>query len=385
MGHDESMKQEKRRRWCVRFLPGLVILGWLSNTTNLLQEAADKHSVFEAKHQAFITSMEPNNNTISFSENSWKNRVRWDARGDKVGPPRFLLGIMSFESHSTIKGSKEFDRREMIRETYLRYYKDHGDTNEAYRICGIHEIVHHQIDAMDCQIAYAFVVGQSTKNRPLHGQTELLNASKSVDMIRSHPTQDILSLDIVENGKFGKSPTWFRYATLLRKELGLPFHYVVKTDSDTLLIPARFLRWVDKMEEQVDYERLYIYGGTPLDKVACGWPDHEHCNNMTAPYFHGGGFYFASIDVSEYIVSDRCPRKELFIPHEDVTMGNYVFSLMNETGQAIVGFKNPSAYHDTWRHPIKDPKRMRTLWRHYISKKKQRMRKKRAVVVASTE
>jgi hypothetical protein len=81
------------------------------------------------------------------------------------------------------------------------------------------------------------------------------------------------------------------------------------------------------------------------------------------------------MDISEYIVSDQCPRSKLFLPHEDVTMGNYVHSMPAVTGKPIVGFDNQDAYQTHWIHPVKDPKRIRSLWRTYVSKKKKRMKK----------
>jgi hypothetical protein len=265
----------------------------------------------------------------------------------------------------------------MIRKTYLSYYKDHGSADEVHRICGLHELVNGQVAATDCQIAYTFVMGQSIQP-PMDNRTEFLHAASTRDMIRPHAEADVLSLDITENGKFGKSPTWFRYASLLVKENShlQPFQYIIKTDSDTLLIPLRFLRWIEEQEASIDYQRTRIYGGTPLDKVACGWPSHDHCHNLTAPYFHGGGLYFVTRDVAEYIVSDQCPRSQLFVPHEDVTMGNYVHSMTTIQGGTIHAFNNQNAYHDTWKHPVKDPKRMQSLWKAYVSKKKKRMKNK---------
>lgn len=244
------------------------------------------------------------------------------------------------------------------------------------RICGLHELVNGRVPVMDCQIAYTFVMGQSI-DPPTDNRTELLHANTTMEMIRPHSEKDVLSLDITENGKFGKSPTWFRYASLLVKERDLQqFQYVIKTDSDTLLIPLRFLRWIDEQEEKINYQRTQIYGGTPLDKVACGWPNHDHCDNMTAPYFQGGGFYFVTMDIAEYIVSDQCPRSQLFLPHEDVTMGNYVHSMTTTRGNPIIAFNNQNAYHDTWKHPVKDPTRMYSLWKAYVAKKKKRMKNK---------
>jgi hypothetical protein len=317
------MKRGRFLRLAARTVAGLTVLGWLCNTSSLLRRASVSIDVTSVATAALQEPFIPTNGTnaainVTIST-SWKDKVRINSKGTAVSPPRFLLGIMSHELPDM--GDREPDRRDMLRATYLRYYQDHGTTDEVHRICGLHEIVNSLVSVDDCQIAYAFVMGQSVDPPPAN-RTELLNAPRTSQMIRSHKEADVLSLDIVENGKHGKSPTWFRYATLLMKERNLPFDFIAKTDSDTLLIPARFLRWIDKQEEKVDYQRTHIYGGMPLDRVACGWPHHDHCDNMSAPYFHGGGFYFASIDVSEYIVSDHCPRSKLFIPHEDVTMGN---------------------------------------------------------------
>lgn len=272
---------------------------------------------------------------------------------------------------------RETDRRAMLRSTYLNYFRKHGRINEKNRICSLHEIVNKDITFERCQIAYTFVMGQS-QNPPSGNRTELLSTTTTAEMTRPPMEPDIVSLDILENGKYGKSPTWFRYATLLAKEHNLPVDYIIKTDSDTLIIPARFIRWVVEQEAKVDYDRSHVYGGMPLDKKACGWPLHEDCQYLVAPYFHGGGLYFTSLDVAEYIVSDQCPRKTLFLPHEDVTMGNYVYSMVNTTGKDIHSFSNPNAYASTWKHPIKDPKRIRTLWREYLAKQTERRKKRNA-------
>lgn len=323
------MKRGGILRLVARTVAGLTVLVWLGSTSSLLRKAVSASSVGEtsisthALEAPFIATNDTNitRDVDVSSSSSWKDTVRINSKGIEVSPPRFLLGIMSHELPDAKEGKGESDRRDMIRATYLSYYKDHGTPDELHRICGLHEIVSGNVSVQDCQIAYSFVMGQSV-DPPANNRAELLNAPATSEMLKPHKEVDALSFDLVENGKFGKSPTWFRYATLLMTELNLPFDYIIKTDSDTLLIPARFLRWIDKREEKVDYQRTHIYGGMPLDKKACGFPTHDHCHNMTAPYFHGGGFYFASIDVSEYIVSDKCPRSKLFIPHEDVTMGN---------------------------------------------------------------
>ena len=219
-----------------------------------------------------------------------------------------------------------------------------------------------------------------------------------------HLEPDVTCLDIRENGKFAKSSTRFKYATLLRNENNLLVDYIIKTDSDTLISPRMVFEWIGKIEAEHSYDstrtsiistgnengitdgiggataatvtvtssstkgsiansssssntynsqRKLIFGGSPFDKRMCGWPSHEHCENFTAPVYMGGAFYFVSIDLAEYISSESCPRKNLFIPHEDVTMGNYVFS--HPSNGNITIFGHPRGYRRVWRHPLKAP------------------------------
>jgi hypothetical protein len=293
--------------------------------------------------------------------------------------PRFLLGIMSHD----LPGGIEKKLRNAIRDSYLSYFKDF-DPSSPNRICALNKLLESDrpSDMGDCQLAYAFVIGGGDN----HTQpTELLNVSTSSEMTLSHPEPDVVSLNIKENGKFGKSPTWFKFATLVRREYNLPIDYIIKTDSDTLMTPKEFFDWIDKNERtyflskftDVDvptnassrinneiYKRERIYGGSPFDRTMCGWPSHEHCENLTAPVYMGGAFYFVSTDLSDYISGPDCPRKKLFIPHEDVTMGNYVFSYPD----SITTFKNPRGYFHMWRHPLKRPKGIFKRYSSYLLK-----------------
>ena len=324
---------------------------------------------------------------ITLSKNDRNRRNDTDILVKKIPrPPTFLLGIMSHD----LPGTKalEQDMRNAVRDTYLAYYKD-IDRSTPNRICKLTTILQSDNPAGEfdeCQLAYAIVIGGgNNETQP----TELLNVTSSHSMILSHPEDDVINLNIKENGKFGKSPTWFRYATLIRKEYDLPIDYIIKTDSDTLFSPSMFFKWVEEQEVEyffpvanftdVDttdhdvgqsdqsnleidnatsnnnkssFRRERIFGGSPFDRKMCGWPSHEHCENFTAPVYMGGAFYFLSSDLADYISSDRCPRKKIFIPHEDVTNGNYVFSHPD----LITTFENPKGYVRMWRHPLKRPK-----------------------------
>lgn len=362
----------QRRRGSFKYLRpvlAVLVLGWTLNTMRFLtkessQTSLDVASALESSLQDadFVdldlpvvsnSHAKKNHRTLTTSTEDWRKFHAESADGMVVKPPRLLIGIMTYDGKV-----REVDRRQMLRDTYLNYYKEYGDpATETHRICPIYQLRQGEVSWEDCQIAYAFVLGQSQPPFPPGNRTELLNVETTQGMIRHEVSldPDVVPLDIVENGKFGKSPTWFRYANLLiDEEKWSPYvTHIVKTDSDTLVIPPRFLRWLYEKEAEVHYQRERIYGGVPLDKKGCGWPSHDHCANMTAPYFHGGALYLTTVDVSRYIVSQDCPRRGLFLPHEDVTMGNYVHSMEAFTGLGIQNFSHYDAYQSTWKHPVK--------------------------------
>jgi hypothetical protein len=327
-----------------------------------------KHGVvvavgFETPTSIIINQQPPHNNTTTIS----------------LPPPRFLLGIFT---HDLYKMEK--DRRRSIRNTYLRYYKDgHDESSSSNRICSLTDIVvNNQVQNWkDCQLVYTFVRGHANQTT---GRTELLNETKSSRMLLSSSTlndeTDVLSLNIDENGEYGKSITWFRYATLwIQEQNQFSVDYIVKTDSDALLIPHRFFRWIEEQEGlhhiEITSSRNRIYGGVSMDKMTCGWPHHDHCNQLQAPLYMGGALYLVSVDLADYVTSPDCPRSKLFVPHEDMAMANYVYSY-KKGSQTITNFSHPEAYLNTWKHPVKDPKRMKTLWRKFLSSKRKRQQQR---------
>lgn len=105
---------------------------------------------------------------------------------------------------------------------------------ENHRICGLHEVVNGRVPVAECHIANTLVMGQSTD--PADNRTELRHAKTTRDTIRPHQEDYVFSLDVTENGNFGKYPTWYRYASLLVTERSdlQQFQYVTKTDSNTI-------------------------------------------------------------------------------------------------------------------------------------------------------
>ena len=309
----------------------------------------------------------PQSSSSSSSSNNWKsNHIPETA-------PRFLLGIFSHD-----RFQQESDRRQMIRETYLQYYPKYEPTH-PHRICALQDILFNtktNITWENCQMAYTFVTGEI--DNPQHNHTVNVHATTSKELGTDH--EDLVKLHIQENGDLGKTPTWFHYATLLIQEYQLPIDYVIKTDSDTLLIPHRFFRWAQEQEEQQLQQakrsdissstRRRIYGGLPMDKYACGYPTHDHCDNLTAPIYMGGALYFLSVDLAR-----DASQYPLTIPHEDMAMGNAVYSFAG-----ITNFSHPDAYLNTWKHPVKNPKRMKSMWRKMIQKKQERVKQKKLLL-----
>lgn len=148
---------------------------------------------------------------------------------------RFLFGIMSYD-HAI-----ELRRRNQIRNTYLSYYRQFTDT--PHKICALADLIEattrnttdknskSSILLENCELAYTFVVGANPD-----GPTQLLEFNESYPIAIDHekiqkPERDVVYLNIKENGKFGKSPTWFKYGLEVMKNYPqLYWDYIVKTD-----------------------------------------------------------------------------------------------------------------------------------------------------------
>ena len=61
-----------------------------------------------------------------------------------------------------------------------------------------------------------------------------------------------------------------------------------------------------------------------------------------------------SPDLADYITGPDCPRSKLFLPHEDMTTGNYVHS----HPQNLTLIAEKDGYRDLWRHAVKNPNRL---------------------------
>jgi hypothetical protein len=171
-------------------------------------------------------------------------------------PPRLLLGIFTMES------PVERKRRDMIRRTYLQAF---AGTVTPNRICSIPQLqllqsmepkvsMYKEMHTLSCQLVYTFVVGgNNDPNGPTEwipqDDTSTTAAADETVLARSpkhlpdHGEGDIVYLNIRENGKEGKSQTFFHYALSARSTLNTSYYfdYLAKTDSDTLLFPEILL------------------------------------------------------------------------------------------------------------------------------------------------
>lgn len=226
--------------------------------------------------------------------------------------PTFLWGIPSTED--------EAGRRQVVRETYLSFYKE---TNEPNRICALTDLQNHIIPFEDCQIAYVFFLGGNP-----NGPTELVkpNASFPIVMDTSKDEQDVVFLNIKENLEDGKSQTWLKYASMVHQEF--PFDYVTKVDSDTIVFTPAFLQFAENSIPHRPNNEL-IYGGIPHTRSSCDpWINDTHpCPlELVGDVYMGGAFYWMSLDLASFVTSDALDRSSLTIRHEDVDIGNFVFS-----------------------------------------------------------
>lgn len=258
--------------------------------------------------------------------------------GHEIHPPRLLLGILSMDT------PLEKERRQMIRQTYLSAYRS---SQTPSRICSLAEIDTLE-NKRDCQMAYVFVLGGNPK-----GPTELVDVTDETGPLTIPPPDgspsdesDLVYLNIRENGKEGKSQTYFKFATTVLENHY--FDYLGKTDTDTLLYTKLFFE--KSLANLPKFpNNMRTYAGDYRIK-----PSKESLN--LGPAYMGGHFYMMSPDLARYIVSPKCNRSALAVFSEDQSIGNFIHSL----NQPIRRLRISTFYFE---HPVKRVDRMKTLWR----------------------
>jgi len=313
------------------------------------------------------------NNTILTVSNISNNMKK---KGRKA---RAFFGIMTYDSNDERK------RRNLIRNTFLSYFVDHMNQTlvsvEEYNekkhwICSLNDLDLGRLEYPGkCRMAYAFVMGGNP-----NGTTMLLNFNESYPLSLSPPPKmksnshrkdvvDSVYLNIKENGKFGKSPTWFRYAIDVLERHGWmkDWDYIFKSDSDNLIYTPNFFRFMDKLPQK---RAVRVFGGRPLDYKGCGGDSHDHCKQMVGPIFMAGGCYFLSLDLAKFISDESTfDHEAVKLPHEDITTGNFVFS----HSQKIKIVKEPRVKGVIRTHPVKTDRKFNTRWKKMLREENDRL------------
>ena len=264
------------------------------------------------------------------------------------------------------------------------------DENNKNIICSLHEWTCNAKIRAECQMIYVFFVGghesinatttttktitttttgrSTIEKQPLLPPTFLLNESITDfrEMLLFPDTKKFdfsepgtVYLDIRENQFDGKMTTWFKFASLLAREynseptIARPgvsktnIEYVFKVDSDLILLTPHFFRWFNGVHDE--HKRSLpksrnnnlrtpltqrLYGGIEFPATNCVENftfDHPCPLPLIGPSYMSGELNFMSVDLATYITSDDCPRNQWTIPHEDVSLSNYVYSYTNNT------------------------------------------------------
>ncbi len=298
--------------------------------------------------------------------------------------PVFLWGIPSTTSQF------ETGRRELLRKTYLDFFQQ-IQSDEKYQktnattarstlaedknlVCSLHEWTCNANVRADCQMIYVFFVGgheesfhtntttlAETKGQPVAPPPILLDESITDfrEMLLPHKQNKkafnfsepgTVYLDIRENQFDGKMTTWFKFASLVANEYNSAathdfpkIDYIFKVDSDLMLLTPHFFRWFYRVHEKQQKTKSgtlpsprveRVYGGIEFPATNCVENftfDHSCPLPLSGPSYMSGELNFVSVDLATYIASDDCPREKWTIPHEDVSLSNYVYSYTNNT------------------------------------------------------
>ena len=291
---------------------------------------------------------------------------------------RLIYGIMTYDSEPERK------RRGLIRRTFLNYFEnipnlmnvsDEEYIEKKHWICSLNDLDYGRLEHPEkCRMAYAFVQGANP-----NGTNMLLTFNETYPLSLPQPNattekeekdfSDMIFLNIKENGKFGKTPTWFRYAIDVLERHGWmdDWDYLFKSDTDNLLYTPNFFRYMDKkLPRRKDQ---LVYGGLPLDYRKCGGDKHDHCKDMVGPYFMQGGCYFLSTELARFISNETAfDHEAVKLPHEDMTTGNFVYSHPGTI--KVIKIKNTG--ETIRKHPVKEEKKFKFRWEKMLKEERAR-------------
>ena len=265
---------------------------------------------------------------------------------------KILVGIFSM-----MDSPIEYERRQMIRSTWLSYYQSPhhyknnnnknlginsnqtsatsstSSTSSFYnRICSLNDYSssldnnNNKQLVDDCQIIYTFVVGSETNRSNMKVPTERLddddvhhhggltihhhnqNITSMVSIGEEEKKEkDITYLNIRENMNEGKSLTWFHYASsLFSSNSDQKIDLIAKADTDTVVFPEELLRQIDTSIHQIEEERKNEGSETtPVPKVSYYGGYRVGLQSFPKQPYMQGGFYFLSPNLATFITSSK--------------------------------------------------------------------------------
>jgi hypothetical protein len=177
---------------------------------------------------------------------------------------------------------------------------------------------------------------------------------------------DVTLLNIRENMNEGKSQTWFSYAETLATSHGI--HYLVKTDTDTVIFLDKYFDFVDQHLYPAPYNRYILAGyfvdkwwwGTNLDEM----PMNAFLKKKYGRAFHvyaAGQWYLMSPDLARMVREEASVvnQKELAAV-EDHDISYMIFRRCNRPLHLVV----IALKEQHWQHRVKINlgKTFRRIW-----------------------
>ena len=297
---------------------------------------------------------------------------------------RTLYGIFSYDSPN------EANLRAANRATHLNYYiKNRRKEKRADVICKLNVLLAWPELAKDpesCQVIYTFVLGglegsednpnlrakssvvgrnvvPDSKTRCLYNDPDCGGAnitqwtmkrplSVSLELEKELKLQDLTFLSVLESHEYGKTDTWFTYASLLarqRSELNIAF--VGKIDSDNIIRWPSFFQYLKHNYEDAMKTEKYIYGGWYVPKDECAGNAYSGlCSDgrFIGDGFASGAHNYISTELATKVFLDTplARRKEVWFVGEDIQLANMVYStsirpfVINHRGGLGHGFIN---------------------------------------------
>ena len=323
---------------------------------NLTSRAAGRNEIITDRNKSSSSSKNKNKNKNDYNINKFQNRIcsfhEWTCNhtdvvddcqiiyvffvgaGDPMTAPTELVGLEDGDDYDDENESKN-DRSKVKNFRSMLYTGDHvvrfNDGTSSSSSSSVPSPVSQNVDSS-------------------------FNTTRHLIPIDKHEP-GVVYLNIRENQFDGKMTTWFQFASLVEKEYRDEIDYVAKIDSDLLLFTPNFMEWIEiehlrlhgeelriaQEEQDEDGEHIlsqrYVppsltYGGTEFPSTNCEMNatfDHDCPLPLVGRSYMSGELNFMSVDLARYIVSKYCPRSKLTIPHEDVSVSNYVYSYQNNT------------------------------------------------------